>query len=278
MRTRILAAPILAACVAVAAACGSDSDSGSEAKIPTKADYIKQADEICSAAHDKVEDETKDLDQSSDADFQKYVEAMVTSTQDELTQLRALTPPEGDAEAVNKIYDAVDDAISTIDDQGPEGLPEAGPKLAEAGSLAKDYGFEVCGQDSGSEPATTATATPADAPTKAEYITEADAICTSMQQEFQAAALQLNANPEDVAALGTFQDAATALVRDHVSQLRALTQPVGDEAVLENVYSELDGAADTIESTPTADLLTINDPFENADAAAQEYGFTVCGS
>ncbi|MBJ8346100.1 hypothetical protein [Antrihabitans sp. YC2-6] len=128
-----------------------------------------------------------------------------------------------------------------------------------------------------SRAAATTSAAAADAPTKEEYIVEADAICTSLQAEFQEAASGI----EDTSPEGDivqFQETVTESIRDHADQLRDLTPPEGDEDTLDDVYTELEGVADTIESTPPSQLLSIDDPFEAADQKAQEYGFTVCGS
>lgn len=278
MRSRIIAVPIFAACVVVAAACGSDSDS--KDKAPTKAEYITSADKICETGDKKLEDETKDLDANDDQDFNKYRDLTVASLEDQLKQLRDLTPPEGDADAVDKVYDSLQSAVDALDKATPETLTDVVPKLEEASTLAKDYGMKTCGQEDEAEPETTGsrtTAPAANAPTKEEYIVEADEICSSLQQEFGTAAANISdTSPE--ADIEVFQETVSASIRDHADQLRALTPPAGDEDTLDGVYSELEGVADTIETTPANELLTIDDPFAAADQAAQDYGFQVCGS
>jgi len=134
---------LLGASLLVATGCGGDDSS--EESAPTKADYIAQADDICAA--DQEEIQTAAADVSGDPDDPATQEVVTNDVlpiyQDQLDELRALTPPEGDEEATGGIYDALEEALAAIEeDPAAIGDPTT---FADANEQAVDYGLEVCG-------------------------------------------------------------------------------------------------------------------------------------
>ncbi len=128
----------------LATGCGGD-DSSSDEPAPSKAAYVADADEICATGRSTIEE----IVQGLPADIQAaesqtaITEEIVPLYRDQVAELRALTPPEGDEEKVAAIYDAVDEAVDTAE-ADPTSLGRSDP-FTEADGLAADYGFEACG-------------------------------------------------------------------------------------------------------------------------------------
>lgn len=139
-----LAASLLAAAL-FAAGCGGGDDSSSDEPAPTKSAYITEGDAICTASQTEFEAIVKDLPNDVEAPESQaaITDEVVPLYRDQIEQLRALTPPEGDEEATTEIYDSVDQALDTIE-ADPSALDDAGT-FEEANTLAIDYGFEACG-------------------------------------------------------------------------------------------------------------------------------------
>jgi hypothetical protein len=138
---------VLSVCLAIAAAgCGGG---GEEAAPETTTDeYIAQADRICSeaaAAGDAAFRAAFGNEQPTAQEAAVYVgDEMVPALEAQLQELRELTPPEGDTETVNGIWDQVEDAIETIAED-PEASLGAEDPFAEVTPEAEAYGFKSCG-------------------------------------------------------------------------------------------------------------------------------------
>ncbi|MGK2954451.1 MAG: hypothetical protein ACSLFI_02105 [Solirubrobacterales bacterium] len=144
MNKRFLSlAAILAASAFVAIGCGGSDDSSADA--PTKTAYITEADDICSATLTDIEAVAKELPNDIES---PEVQAAITDEilpmyQEELTELRALTPPEGEEETTASIYDAVEEALQKVeDDPSTIGDEEV---FGDANQQAQDFGLKVCG-------------------------------------------------------------------------------------------------------------------------------------
>jgi hypothetical protein len=141
-KTLMLAA-LFAATALVATGCGGDDSSDEE--TPTKAAYIEQADAICTSTVKEISAIAKDLPNDIESpEVQTAIsDEVVPRYQDELTELRDLTPPEGDEDTTASIYDAVEEALQKVEDD-PSALDEE-DTFADANQQAVDYGLEVCG-------------------------------------------------------------------------------------------------------------------------------------
>ena len=98
------------------------------------------------------------------------------------------------------------------------------------------------GGDSSSPPTTTASAPP----TKAAYLTEANAICAGMNSTAIDLSKDYGSKPDTPENQASALRANADLIDATVTQLRALPRPEGDEATLESAYdraSELSNAA-----------------------------------
>jgi hypothetical protein len=74
-------------------------------------------------------------------DFSRDV--IIPNFEGQLSELRALPPPEADEDAVNEIYDELESAIEEAKDD-PASLATSDP-FVDATALAHDYGLSNCG-------------------------------------------------------------------------------------------------------------------------------------
>ena len=142
--------------VAVAfAGCGDDDDNGSGGgESLSKAEYIKRGDRICRegdreiarATEEKFGGRTEDPPDEEVADF--VLDEVIPNIEGQISDLRDLPAPEGDEDTVNAIYDEADKSIDAVKDDPEKAVAEGAENpFAEANKLARDYGFEHCGED-----------------------------------------------------------------------------------------------------------------------------------
>ena len=119
--------------------------------------------------------------------------------------------------------------------------------------------------------------------TKEEWIAQADEICAEANTQIDA--LGEPASLEEVA---DYSAKATEISRAQLEELRALTPPEGDEALIDEalglVGQLIDEAAKLEDAAKEGDVTRINeivaaiDPIdERADQLAQDYGLQECG-
>nr|MDQ2631767.1 hypothetical protein [Actinomycetota bacterium] len=123
MKKALLAVLAAFALMALVAGCGGD-DSETTATI-TKAELIKQGDEICEKANEQSETEAEEFAEENDFTLEKaseeqieeaVAEVLVPSLQQQAEDLEALGAPEGDEERVEEIIVSLEDAASEIED------------------------------------------------------------------------------------------------------------------------------------------------------------------
>jgi hypothetical protein len=149
---------VLALVAAIVAGCGGSDDSGSETTEATvtltKAEFIKQGDAICEEANEQNETEAEEfaedngftLEKATDEQLEEAItEVLVPSLNQQVGDIAALGAPQGDEEQVEKIVVSLEDGAGEIEDE--PSLAFEGDPLKESSRLAKDYGFEVCGQE-----------------------------------------------------------------------------------------------------------------------------------
>jgi hypothetical protein len=168
--------PALVALALVIAGCGGDDGSvttDASALVPSKRDYIVQADTICGRTTQRIETEAEvglGIDSSdftvkpsgeivfkpgrapSAARVQRFgTEVVVPALRDQLADLRGLTPPRGDEETVAEIYDTAEQGLETLaaDPTAFNDRAFVRRQLSQARSLARRYGFFDCGTYAG---------------------------------------------------------------------------------------------------------------------------------
>ena len=139
----------------VIAGCGGGGG-GEETASTTTDEYIVQADAICSesdAQNSVAFRQAFGNEQPTTEAAAAYVgDVLVPALETQLEQVRALEPPEGDAETVNAIWDEIGGVIETMKED-PEGALGIEDPFAEVTPEAEAYGFKSCGVSSDAEAA-----------------------------------------------------------------------------------------------------------------------------
>ncbi|HET7444963.1 MAG TPA: hypothetical protein VFJ57_09930 [Solirubrobacterales bacterium] len=126
------------------------SDSGSSL---TKAEFIKQGDEICKQGDAAIEDEANKFAEENGIDTENPTEAQQEEVVEQVLgpaikrqaeEIADLGPPQGEEEAVEEIVAAVGQGAEEIEED-PKAVVNGENPLAEASKLAKAYGFKQCG-------------------------------------------------------------------------------------------------------------------------------------
>lgn len=153
MPKAFLAVGMVIASVALAGCGGGDDGDGSEEAL-TKVEFIEQGDRICEKSEKQSETEAEefaeengfDLEKASGEELEEAIAAvLVPALEQQAEEIDALGAPEGDEEEVEAIVAALEDGTAKVEDD-PGAVFEGAP-LKEASKLAKDYGFEVCGEE-----------------------------------------------------------------------------------------------------------------------------------
>jgi hypothetical protein len=164
LRKRVLAALLTCLALAVVAAgCGGGGDTtgGGEGTdesetAPTKAAFIKEADGVCKAADEELNEEIESYAKENGISTTKeptkaqqeeiYAEVVLPNVAGQGDDIDALTPPEGDEVKVEEIVHALDSGVEEAE-ANPGLLVEGKNPLEDASSKAKAYGMKVCGAE-----------------------------------------------------------------------------------------------------------------------------------
>ena len=118
------------------------------------------------------------------------------------------------------------------------------------------------------------------APSKSEYIAQADEICRKAEDAFtqeidDSFEGQSPSEDEFAAALRT---GAVENLEGQLNDLRALTPPAGDEDTLAAIYDTLEVAVDGFVEDPSSLMGRPSRAMKDASRRAAQYGLTVCGN
>jgi hypothetical protein len=141
----------------VAAGCGGGDDETTATL--TKAQFIKQADGICSAAEDELDSKFEKfgkehkLSDKHPPNHEESEEAantiLIPSIEGQVTDIRALGAPSGESDQVDELLTAVEAALEKAKEEPAEFIEEEGEgDFAEANKMAREYGLKVCGSES----------------------------------------------------------------------------------------------------------------------------------
>ena len=111
-----------------------------------------------------------------------------------------------------------------------------------------------------------------------EFITQADEICATSTDEFDAALEELGAGgqPSDEEAATFISETLLPSYKDLAAQIDALAAPEGDEEEVDAIVTALNDAVAEGESDPEAFIASEDDPFEEFETLAEDYGLTEC--
>lgn len=117
---------------------------------------------------------------------------------------------------------------------------------------------------------------------RGEYVKQADEICREANARLEETAKDFPAlgpkgpGPREIDQIEALtKDAFVPVIRDQISELRALAKPQGDEVRLDELYDRTEKALDEIEADPQI-VLRVQDPFAEAAGRARGYGFQEC--
>ena len=115
-----------------------------------------------------------------------------------------------------------------------------------------------------------------DAPTKAQFVEEGNAICEKGNAELDEATANFGPQtpPAEVDAFVT--ETLVPNVQGQIDDLRALTPPKGDEDTVDALLDAAQENLATVEDNPAT--IRSGDPFAQANQLLRGYGLTVCGS
>ena len=153
---RVLMPLVLALVLAAAllAGCGGSDGGGGETESTTTDEFVTQADAVCAESDAQNSAAFKQAfgnEQPTPAEAAAYVgDVLVPALEIQLEELRALSPPEGDAETVNAIWDEIGSVIETMKED-PEAALGIEDPFADVTPQAEAYGFKNCGVSSGAE-------------------------------------------------------------------------------------------------------------------------------
>ncbi len=137
--------------IALVAGCGSSSDSSSL----TKAEFIKQADAICTKGEKAIETGAEKFAEENNVNTEKPTKAqkeevitqvVAPSIRKQGEEISELGAPSGDEDKVEAIVDSVEEGADELESK-PAQLFEGKNPLAAGSKLAKEYGLKVCGEE-----------------------------------------------------------------------------------------------------------------------------------
>jgi hypothetical protein len=121
--------------------------------------------------------------------------------------------------------------------------------------------------------------------TKAEFISQADAICkkgnSEIESELEAFAkkngIKENEEPSTAQGVELSDTILVPNIKNQSGELRSLGAPSGDEAEVSAMLDSLDEGVEEAEEDPEALFSGKSDPFGPANKMAKELGLEVCG-
>ena len=137
--------------------------------------------------------------------------------------------------------------------------------------LAATFAMVACGSSSSDD----------NAPSKAEFVKQADAICKKGNQEINQAAKKVfttKAQPSKAEFEKFANETLIPSVQKQVDGVDGLTPPKGDEDQVQAIVDAANQAIAKAKQDPTLMESNKTDPLLKANKLAKDYGLKVCGS
>ncbi len=109
------------------------------------------------------------------------------------------------------------------------------------------------------------------APTKAEFIKQADAVCADVNAEVESGFKALGDSPSDEQVEKFVNEVSIPQIQHQIDEIGAMTPPAGDE---DQVNAILDGWGEA--NKASEDIHAGTDPFADVDKLSTAYGFKEC--
>jgi ABC-type glycerol-3-phosphate transport system substrate-binding protein len=151
-------AAVLAVAV-VAAGCGGSDDSSSAttetAAALSKAEFIKQADAICTKGNESIETEANEFAEENNVNTKKpkraqqeevIIDVVAPGVRRQGEEIAELGAPSGDEEEIDAIVAAVEEGADELEED-PGLLISGKNPLAKGSKMADSYGLKVCGEE-----------------------------------------------------------------------------------------------------------------------------------
>lgn len=139
------------------------------------------------------------------------------------------------------------------------------------------FALVVAGCGGGDDSSSTSSDT---ALSKDEFISKADAICKSGNDDVDAQAQQIfgNQQPTDEQVTQFVNNTLLPSIETEISGIEALTPPAGDEDQVQAIIDAVKSAVDEAKANPERLFAAGQDsPFADANQLAKAYGLKVCG-
>jgi hypothetical protein len=131
----------------------------------------------------------------------------------------------------------------------------------------------AAGCGGGGKSATSSASTAPAAPTKAEYVAKANAVCNATNGPLTATALKLASHPSPVEAGHIIAGSFIPQIKSQLSQIQAIGTPAGGQATIATMDRLLAGDIARIEKDPA---LAGPLAFDDFAKVAHGYGLTAC--
>ena len=144
---------ILMTTMLVAAGCGGDDEDSL-----TKAEFVKQANAICTAGDEEINQRLESFLKENEPSGQRLTDAQLTegaeevllpSLRKQVDKIAALGTPSEDGEEAEEIVQGAEEALEEVEDEPALAAPQTGDRnpFAEVNEKAREYGLDVCGSE-----------------------------------------------------------------------------------------------------------------------------------
>jgi hypothetical protein len=132
----------------IAAGCGGDDDDddgGDGGEALTKEEFLAEGNAICEAGNAELEQASSELQSGPGSpQFDAFIsDTFIPNVQGQIDEIRALEPPEEDADTVNGILDDAEGVLDEIE-ADPATFGQGGDPFAEVNTQLNDYGLTAC--------------------------------------------------------------------------------------------------------------------------------------
>jgi hypothetical protein len=138
----------------IAAGCGGGDDSTSTTAALTKAEFLKQGNQICTEGNKKIdagfeefadEENLKPNQEPSDAQKEESAETiLLPGVAEQVEDVKALGAPSGEEEQVEEIIEAAEEAVEGGEEDPISLFAEGQGPFAKVNKLAREYGLTAC--------------------------------------------------------------------------------------------------------------------------------------